>query len=590
MFVNYKWKVKEKTADLWHPFWNDFRKWTIERVLFILLFGAVLVACAPTTDPEIEPVVTAAQPAQEVDASVEAETVQNATQTPEPSATATAKSASLSSVPAKPPLFLEETFGLVIFISDDSIDQRELAELTVDNLEAKLNASGALQDIGLAVEQIPDETGGEWAAASVGARMGFWVDATGEDNALAVRANAYFPDDELLLGEGSLGLNRTADAMLEPFAANSILEASDTLADRLAAIVNAYIGYTAVQEGNHTECTRRFNSALDFLNRVEVTLNRADASHNALGLCFAALDRNDEARDHYEAAIAINQDISSAHYGLGNYYFEQGDYKKAGEYFDIAVEKTLVDPMATEKTEARAYAGLGNIALVEGAYEDAITNYDKSIAITPDYPAYYLTRALAKGALGREDYASDLQECIILVDQEREPSAYFLEVAADCQKYHDNGFDFTVEEIETDTDDGFRVDDIYSSISVRNGPGIDGYEVIDYLYADEEVTVVARTPNGVWYLIELENGQRGWINATLLKRAGDNNIEVPLAATIPPTPILTNTPKPTATTPVMIVTPQPQEDKPKKKKTPVPVPTIPVLIIGIGPSMPTETP
>lgn len=96
---------------------------------------------------------------------------------------------------------------------------------------------------------------------------------------------------------------------------------------------------------------------------------------------------------------------------------------------------------------------------------------------------------------------------------------------------------------------------VFSSISVRNGPGTH-YDTIAFMEEGETAVIIGRSDNQeIWYNILLDNGTRGWIASSVSET--DNNTDpltIPVAATIPPSPTPTATPTATPT-PIPTVTP-----------------------------------
>lgn len=85
-----------------------------------------------------------------------------------------------------------------------------------------------------------------------------------------------------------------------------------------------------------------------------------------------------------------------------------------------------------------------------------------------------------------------------------------------------------------------------NSINVRSGPGVN-YNVVGFLTSEQTVRVVARTANDNWYLVELEDGSKGWVSTAVVNAVEEfdlNGIEI--AATVPALPP-TATPMPTST-------------------------------------------
>jgi uncharacterized protein YraI len=110
------------------------------------------------------------------------------------------------------------------------------------------------------------------------------------------------------------------------------------------------------------------------------------------------------------------------------------------------------------------------------------------------------------------------------------------------------------------------VKDAFSSVSVRSGPDANIYPSVGFLYAGDAVPIIARTARGNWYLIQTEEGSKGWIAASVVDTEEISNLEaIPTAVTIPPTPQI-RTATPTPTVPAPVATAPPSENAPRKKK------------------------
>lgn len=109
---------------------------------------------------------------------------------------------------------------------------------------------------------------------------------------------------------------------------------------------------------------------------------------------------------------------------------------------------------------------------------------------------------------------------------------------------------------------------VFSSASVRNGPGVI-YETVAYMLEGETAVVIGRNQTAdLWYNIILDNGTRGWVAGSVIEGVSQNDLNnIPVASTIPapPTPTMTATPTPL---PLATSTPeQPGGDAPKPRAT-----------------------
>ena len=85
-----------------------------------------------------------------------------------------------------------------------------------------------------------------------------------------------------------------------------------------------------------------------------------------------------------------------------------------------------------------------------------------------------------------------------------------------------------------------------SSVNVRTGPGTN-YRAFSALLLNSVVTVVAKNPNGSWFLIELPNGERGWIADSVTDPVVPADMAVvQVAMTIPAPPVAPVAPAATA--------------------------------------------
>ena len=107
----------------------------------------------------------------------------------------------------------------------------------------------------------------------------------------------------------------------------------------------------------------------------------------------------------------------------------------------------------------------------------------------------------------------------------------------------------TVESAETTA----RVRVTVASANLRRGPGV-VYPTAGAVFQGDEMSLIATSRDRTWYLVELADGQRAWVAASVSELVEGSDLEtVPVAATIPPAPTATRVP-PTLT-PITIVLP-----------------------------------
>jgi hypothetical protein len=157
-------------------------------------------------------------------------------------------------------------------------------------------------------------------------------------------------------------------------------------------------------------------------------------------------------------------------------------------------------------------------------------------------PAYYLARAIAANTLELpEEAGAALGQCVDEIGDD--PTGYRGELLEACQTLlgDDDGEAASTPE-PTPIAGRTQARVMFASVNLRNGPGT-GYFAFRFLFEDDLVTVVGTTEGLTWYNVSLDDGTLGWLAASvveLLDPAGLDN--VPVAATIPPTPTPTVTP------------------------------------------------
>jgi tetratricopeptide (TPR) repeat protein len=127
-------------------------------------------------------------------------------------------------------------------------------------------------------------------------------------------------------------------------------------------------------------------------------------------------------------------DFSSAHFSLGNVFLKKGDFKKALEEYDTALEKEshptrahlnrgiilfrlgdydkaeeeFLKELEVAPEDEKSYNNLSVLYRLEGRHDQAIERGQKSIQIKPYYPEAYINLALAYQEKGDLDSAKQV--------------------------------------------------------------------------------------------------------------------------------------------------------------------------------------
>lgn len=143
-------------------------------------------------------------------------------------------------------------------------------------------------------------------------------------------------------------------------------------------------------------------------------------AHFGMGLVYLREGKFREAIRDYERANGLNpglrhSDYADAYINRGNTYYDKGEYDRAIENCDKAIELNPKDP--------DAYNNRGITYDNKGEYDHAIEDYDKAIELDPKDPEAYINRGNAYYNKGEYDCA--IEDCDKAIELDlNDPDAY----------------------------------------------------------------------------------------------------------------------------------------------------------------------
>lgn len=114
------------------------------------------------------------------------------------------------------------------------------------------------------------------------------------------------------------------------------------------------------------------------------------------GDAYLALDEKDQAKQTYEAALALNKNSGDALLGLARLAAAEGDRD--------TVNRLIADATTREPGNAEAWLMLGNLHRSQGNSKEALAAYDKVLAINPAHRSAHVEKAYVH--IGTNDFAA----------------------------------------------------------------------------------------------------------------------------------------------------------------------------------------
>jgi tetratricopeptide (TPR) repeat protein len=141
--------------------------------------------------------------------------------------------------------------------------------------------------------------------------------------------------------------------------------------------------------GREHYAKREFEKAEELLREVLATEDRFADVHDMLGVIAHSRGNFVVAERHFERALAINPRYTEAALNLAVTYNDRGKYKEAREIYKRIQGKptgtvTQLDPFARGKL-ANMHADLGQAYADAGLPHEAIGEYDKAVALCPQF-------------------------------------------------------------------------------------------------------------------------------------------------------------------------------------------------------------
>ncbi len=158
--------------------------------------------------------------------------------------------------------------------------------------------------------------------------------------------------------------------------------------------VGKYNAYTKTEDRESDQAKALLKDALKFFQNANLIKKDYKAT-NLVALCNLLLGNKDQAKENYLELTKIAPDSAAAWTAVGNYYFNQKQYKKATPYLKKALE---LDPKNVE-----AVTLLSQAYDVQQDYDNAIQAYDKAKALNKKEKAFPYNLGLIYSKLANKE-------------------------------------------------------------------------------------------------------------------------------------------------------------------------------------------
>lgn len=129
----------------------------------------------------------------------------------------------------------------------------------------------------------------------------------------------------------------------------------------------------------------KYNEAIVFFEKAEALDNLCIDVYVYKGICFANLDKTEDAKNEFVKALKINKKEGIVYFHLGNIEILQGNKAKGIEYYNNAIANGFDD--------AQVYFSLGLMNEEEGNVDIALRNYSKAILKDSNRPDIRIRKA-----------------------------------------------------------------------------------------------------------------------------------------------------------------------------------------------------
>jgi len=168
------------------------------------------------------------------------------------------------------------------------------------------------------------------------------------------------------------------------FNINNFAEAAESL--EYATIINSNFQDGFLMAGEAYIQIEEYSKALDLYSELLLHSHDKSEIYTKMGICHFNNGQAVTAFHHFKKAIRINPKNAMAHYNIGEYYCQMGQWQKGIDAYLLA--------MQIEDRNEVFYAAIAEAFEKQGELEKALPFYQQAADIAADIPDYWILLAL----------------------------------------------------------------------------------------------------------------------------------------------------------------------------------------------------
>ena len=131
--------------------------------------------------------------------------------------------------------------------------------------------------------------------------------------------------------------------------------------------------------------------------KMSIELHETAEAHTYLGWTYSFMGKLDDAIDECKKAIDIDPDFGNPYNDIGSYMIQKGELDEAIIWLELAIKSRRY------ANYHYAHLNLGRVYELKGLWYEALGEYEKAMAIEPDYETAQMMFYRLQGMLNQSN-------------------------------------------------------------------------------------------------------------------------------------------------------------------------------------------